>query len=128
MIRAHLGETIDIHGGGIDLVFRHQGRYFLVDYKSNVLGPDPSSYDSLSLAACMDSHQYPLQALIYTLALHRWLATRMAEYRYEQHFGGVYYLFLRALHPEHPPGTGMVFLRPEAALIMALDDCLRGER
>jgi exodeoxyribonuclease V beta subunit len=47
----------------------------------------------------MDSHQYHLQSLIYTLALHRFLGTRVAEYRYDDQVGGVYYLFLRAMHP-----------------------------
>jgi exodeoxyribonuclease V beta subunit len=114
--------------GFIDLVFRHQGRYFIVDYKSNYLGPSLADYGPEALAACMDSHQYHLQLLIYTLALHRLLAARLPGYDYQTHLGGVYYLFLRAMGPGHPPASGIYSLRPEAELIMALDDCCRGGR
>jgi len=111
--------------GFIDLVFRHRGRYYLADYKSNFLGPGLAHYAPAALDACMDSHQYPLQALIYTLALHRFLGARMPDYRYDDHFGGVYYLFLRAMHPSHPSGTGIHAFRPDQALIASLDHCCR---
>ena len=125
----HTGPSL--HGlmkGFIDLVFRYQGRYYLVDYKSNHLGPTLADYGPDALAGCMDSHQYPLQALIYTLALHRFLAARIEDYHYDDHFGGVYYLFLRAMHPGHPAGTGIHASRPAPALVAALDDCCRGGR
>jgi exodeoxyribonuclease V beta subunit len=112
--------------GFIDLVFRYQGRYFLVDYKSNHLGPNLSHYGPEALAECMDSHQYHLQSLIYTLALHRFLQSRITGYSYETHFGGVYYLFLRAMHPEHPVGSGIHNARPDRSLIDHLDACCRG--
>jgi exodeoxyribonuclease V beta subunit len=112
--------------GFIDLVFRHQGRYCIVDYKSNHLGPSLAHYQSEALAECMESHQYSLQALIYTLALHRFLGSRLIDYRYEDHVGPVYYLFLRAMDPAYPPGSGICVLRPDASLIEALDDCCRG--
>jgi exodeoxyribonuclease V beta subunit len=112
--------------GFIDLVFRYQGRYYLVDYKSNHLGPNLSHYGPEALGECMDSHQYHLQALIYTLALHRFLQSRIAGYSYETHFGGVYYLFLRALHPEHPVGSGIHNARPDRILIDQMDACCRG--
>lgn len=114
--------------GFIDLVFRHQGRYYIVDYKSNYLGPAAADYNPLALAACMDSHQYHLQLLIYTLALHRFLRARLPSYDYHNHLGGAYYLFLRAMGPGHPPASGIYALRPEAELIQALDDCCRGGR
>ena len=112
--------------GFIDLVFRYQGRYFIVDYKSNHLGPGLAHYGPEALAECMDSHQYHLQALIYTLALHRFLGTRIEAYSYDRHFGGVLYLFLRAMHPSHPPGAGIHASRLGSPLIKALDDCCRG--
>lgn len=114
--------------GFIDLVFRHQGRYWIVDYKSNYLGPNAADYGPAALAACMDSHQYHLQLLIYTLALHRFLGARLPGYDYHEHLGGVYYLFLRAMGPKQPLASGIYALRPEAELIMALDDCCRGGR
>ena len=128
-LRPLTGGSSVLHGlmkGFIDLVFRHQGRYYLADYKSNFLGPELAHYAPAALDACMDSHQYPLQALIYTLALHRFLASRLPGYRYDDHFGGVYYLFLRAMHPSHPPGTGTHAFRPDQALIASLDHCCRG--
>ena len=108
------------------LVFRHQGRYYLADYKSNHLGPELGHYGPERLDACMREHRYPLQYLIYTLALHRYLRHRMADYSYEAHFGGVRYLFLRAMHPKAPTGTGIVAARPEFRLIDGLDRCCRG--
>jgi exodeoxyribonuclease V beta subunit len=112
--------------GFIDLVFRYRGRYFLVDYKSNHLGFELRHYGPEALAECMDSHQYHLQALIYTLALHRFLESRITGYAYETHFGGAYYLFLRAMHPGYPPGWGIHAARPDQQLIEQLDGCCRG--
>jgi exodeoxyribonuclease V beta subunit len=114
--------------GFVDLVFRHRDRYCIVDYKSNYLGPELTDYGPDSLAACMEDHQYHLQLLIYTLALHRFLAARLVGYDYQRHLGGVYYLFVRAMGPEYPPASGIYSLRPEAELILALDDCCRGGR
>ena len=112
--------------GFIDLVFRHQGRYYLADYKSNHLGPDLDHYGPERLQASMREHRYALQYLIYTLALHRYLRQRVADYNYETHFGGIRYLFLRAMSPGNPPGTGIVAARPEFRLIDGLDRCCRG--
>lgn len=114
--------------GFIDLVFRRQGRYCIVDYKSNHLGPTLAHYTPEAIAACMDSHQYHLQSLIYTLALHRYLRSRIARYHYDDHVGSAYYLFLRAMHPAHPPGAGIHVSRPDFSLIAALDDCCQGGR
>ena len=112
--------------GFVDLVFRCDGRFYLVDYKSNHLGPDLTHYGPEGLAACMDDHHYHLQYLIYTLAVHRYLQARLPGYSYAAHFGGAYYLFLRAMHPDHPAGTGVYHARPDEGLIMALDSCCRG--
>ncbi|MDX9834425.1 MAG: 3'-5' exonuclease, partial [Desulfobulbus sp.] len=112
--------------GFIDLVFRWQDRYYLADYKSNHLGPDIDHYRPESLAANMDQHHYHLQYLIYTLALHRHLQTRLPGYNYQTHFGGAYYLFLRAMHPDYPLGTGVFYARPNEQLVAALDSCCRG--
>ncbi|MGD9948408.1 MAG: exodeoxyribonuclease V subunit beta [Desulfobulbus sp.] len=114
--------------GFVDLVFRYQGRYFIVDYKSNYLGASVADYGPEALAACMESHQYHLQLLIYTLALHRFLRVRLPGYEYDNQLGGIYYLFLRAMGRDHPPASGVYAFRPEKDLIQALDDCCRGER
>lgn len=85
--------------GFIDLVFFYQGRYYLLDWKSNHLGYNSCNYNSASLADAMHQHGYHLQALIYSVALHRYLATRLADYDYTQHFGGCLYLFVRGIRP-----------------------------
>lgn len=110
--------------GFVDLVFRHQGRYFIVDYKSNHLGDGPESYDNQALAVSMLQHHYHLQYLLYILALHRHLQQRMPHYSYECHFGGVYYLFVRGMDAGRP-GQGVYRARPEAELIAGLDQLCR---
>ena len=111
--------------GFIDLVFVSDGRFFLADYKSNYLGPDVCDYGDTALQAAMQQSAYTLQYLIYSVALHRWLRSRIDGYRYEQHFGGVYYLFLRGMHPAHT-GSGVFFDRPEGVLIEDLDALVGG--
>lgn len=54
------------------------------------------------MAAAMQAHRYDLQYQLYTLALHRYLRHRIADYNYDRHFGGVIYLFLRGVDKEHP--------------------------
>jgi len=110
--------------GYIDLVFRWNGRYYLADYKSNHLGDRFEDYRREALSAAMNLHRYPLQYLIYCVALHRWLRRRAPAYRYEAQFGGVYYLFLRGLHPDLGPASGVFHDRPAAELIDALDAAL----
>ncbi len=107
--------------GFVDLVFRHEGRFYIIDYKSNHLGPEPTDYDETALAHAMASHHYYLQYHLYVLALHRYLGTRIADYWYERDFGGVYYLFLRGMAPEHPAGTGVYFDKPSLAMVQGLD-------
>ncbi|HGG58755.1 MAG TPA: exodeoxyribonuclease V subunit beta, partial [Gammaproteobacteria bacterium] len=103
--------------GYIDLVFRHDGRYWLADYKSNRL----EDYGQAGLDAAMTAHHYPLQALIYSLALHRYLRQRLPDYQPERHFGGVFYLFTRGVRPDSDGGVW--FRQPDAALLDALDAC-----
>ncbi len=114
--------------GFIDLVFRYRGRYYLADYKSNYLGASAADYAPERLGAAMVEHHYDLQCVIYTLALHRFLKRRISNYTYDRSFGGALYLFLRGMHPDHPPGTGIWQVRPPLALIHALDLCCRGEK
>ncbi|MDZ7684453.1 MAG: PD-(D/E)XK nuclease family protein [Gammaproteobacteria bacterium] len=110
--------------GMIDLVFEHDGRYWLADYKSNHLGNDPAHYDPERIAAAIDHHLYDLQYLIYTVALDRYLAGRINDYDYESHFGGVAYLFLRGMHKQG--GEGVFVDRPSPELVRKLAQALRG--
>ncbi|HAS50454.1 MAG TPA: hypothetical protein DCS21_01350 [Gammaproteobacteria bacterium] len=107
--------------GFIDLVFEADGRFYLVDYKSNWLGPEPAAYQPERLAEAMAREAYVLQYLIYTVALHRYLRLRVADYHYEQHFGGVFYLFLRGMDPARGAACGIFQDRPALALVTALD-------
>lgn len=110
--------------GFIDLVFEHDGRFYIADYKSNWLGDKQADYDPAALNDAMVMHSYPLQYLIYSLALHRYLQTRLPDYDPALHFGGVYYLFIRGMQPAWEQ-AGVYFDRPSAALLDALDHCMQ---
>ena len=106
--------------GFIDLIFEWQGQYFILDYKSNHLGDSLENYQPEKLKDAMAEHHYTLQYLIYSLALHRYLKHRLANYDYQTHFGGVYYLFLRGMRKDEP-GNGIYFNKPEQSIIEELD-------
>ncbi|USD59762.1 exodeoxyribonuclease V subunit beta [Vibrio sp. SCSIO 43140] len=110
--------------GFIDLVFEHQGKYFVLDWKSNYLGDDVSCYQRSQLEHAMVDHRYDLQYQIYALALHRFLKTRIPNYDYDTHVGGVYYLFLRGIEPNSD--SGIFSARPTKAMIEALDGLFFG--
>jgi exodeoxyribonuclease V beta subunit len=110
--------------GFVDLVFRHQGRFYVVDYKSNWLGNHPGDYVPERLRSAMLEHDYVLQYHLYTVALHRYLSRRLPDYDYGRCFGGVFYLFVRGMAPQHAPGTGIHTDRPAEALIRDLSALL----
>ncbi len=112
--------------GFIDLVFRWRGRFYLADYKSNHLGDRAPDYGPAGMAESMTEHRYRLQYLIYTVALHRYLARRVPAYDYERDFGGVYYLFLRGMRPAEGAGYGVTYDRPPRAVIETLDRLFAG--
>ncbi|MGF1615170.1 MAG: exodeoxyribonuclease V subunit beta [Gammaproteobacteria bacterium] len=107
--------------GFIDLVFRHAGRFYIVDYKSNHLGARLEAYAREGLRQAIQQHRYDLQYLLYTLAVHRFLGQRVASYDYDRHFGGVYYLFLRGMRAAQGPRYGVWHDRPPRRLIESLD-------
>ena len=111
--------------GFIDLVFRHDGRYYLLDYKSNHLGDNGEAYTQQAMAQAMQSHRYDLQYQLYSLALHRYLRHRLADYDYERHFGGVIYLFLRGVDGDAGQ-QGIFTTRPDPELITAMDALFAG--
>lgn len=102
--------------GFIDLVFEWQGRWYLLDYKSNHLGMSPTDYSRPALEQAMVEHRYDLQYQLYSLALHRLLSLRLPGYDFDQHFGGVFYLFLRGM-----PQGGIFHTRPSRELVQGLD-------
>ena len=105
-------ELLNVHLGGmlqgfIDLVFFDQGRYYVLDYKTNALGESLANYTHDAIANAMALHHYHLQHLLYQLALHRYLSSNLPGYQFEQHFGGAIYLFVRAFGRGDCRGEGL---------------------
>jgi exodeoxyribonuclease V beta subunit len=111
--------------GFIDLVFERAGRFYFVDWKSNWLGTDASSYEPQNVAVEMTRNFYNLQLSIYTVALHRYLQQRLANYDYEKNFGGAFYIFLRGVDPRKP-SNGIFFARPPHKFVQQLNEVFHG--
>jgi exodeoxyribonuclease V beta subunit len=110
--------------GFADLVFERQGRYYLIDYKSNHLGGDDAAYDGAALCDAILQHRYDIQACLYLLALQRLLKARLGEaYDYERHIGGAVFWFLRGIDGA---AQGVQLLRPPQSLIDELDALFAG--
>ena len=110
--------------GFIDLVFEHNGQYYVLDYKSNTLGEDDSAYTDQAMGNAILDKRYDLQYVLYLLALHRLLKVRLPSYDYDQHIGGAVYLFLRGVNA----GTRGAFTdKPPRALMEQLDALFDGE-
>lgn len=97
--------------GFMDLIFEHEGRWYVMDYKSNQL----RGYNEEQLESAMLQHHYLLQARIYAVALHRHLQHHLPDYCFDKHFGGVVYLFVRAL-----PHGGVWFERSDLPSLESL--------
>ncbi len=111
--------------GFIDLVFEHQGKYYVLDWKSNHLGDDVTHYHGEALKSAMADHRYDLQYQIYALALHRFLRSRLANYQYDHHFGGVYYLFLRGMDGQSD--NGIFAAKPTLEFLQEMDRLIDGQ-
>ncbi len=114
--------------GFVDLVIRVDGRFYILDYKSNYLGDAFDDYGPAALERAMRGHGYHLQYLIYTVALHRYLRRRLPGYDYDSAVGGVRYLFLRGMRPETGHTRGVYAARPTRGLIEDLDLVFSGGR
>ena len=112
--------------GLVDMVFEHRGRWYVVDYKSNHLGPSWRDYHPAALRREMSHAQYVLQYHIYTVALYRYLEWKLGPGAFERCFGGVYYLFIRGMAPHQPPGHGVYHDRPPLGLVQRLDAMFQG--
>jgi exodeoxyribonuclease V beta subunit len=135
---------VDLAGhltGSIDVILRittpgAPDRYCIVDYKTNRLHaptapPGPDDYAPARLHDEMAHHHYPLQALLYSVALHRYLRWRVADYDPHRHLGGARYLFVRGMAgpatrrtDDHPHGVCRWDVPP--ALVVAVSDLLAG--
>ncbi|MGF2687365.1 exodeoxyribonuclease V subunit beta [Marinobacter sp. DUT-3] len=110
--------------GFIDLVFEHNGQYYVLDYKSNTLGENDNAYTDQAMGDAILDKRYDLQYVLYLLALHRLLKARLPDYDYDRHIGGAVYLFLRGVNS----ATGGAFTdKPPRALIEQLDALFDGE-
>ena len=114
--------------GFIDLTFEHQGRFYILDWKSNHLGYESKDYAATPIEGAMIEHGYHLQYLLYTVALDRYLKRRVADYSYETHFGGVLYLFVRGVRPtwknDDGKAAGVLFHRPALDTVRQLNGLL----
>ena len=106
--------------GFIDLVFKYNNRFYIVDWKSNFLGNKIKNYDQPAMAAAMEKEFYILQYHIYTVALNQYLKNRIRDYSYENNFGCIFYIFLRGVDPEKSSDFGIFRDRPPEKLIDAL--------
>ena len=134
LCRTHLlGDTArpvlperQLHGmlkGFADLVFEHEGRYWVLDYKSNALGPGDAAYTRAAMAAGMAAHRYDIQGAIYMLALHRLLKSRLGDgYDPARQLGGAIFLFLRGIASEKTRGCYLI--EPDIVLLDGLDALL----
>ena len=122
--------------GSVDAVLRIGDRYVVVDYKTNWLGEPErpltaADYGRPRLAEAMLHSDYPLQALLYSVVLHRFLRWRLPGYTPSTHLGGVMYLFLRGMCGPDTPVVdggrcGVFAWHPPAAMVVALSDLLAG--
>jgi exodeoxyribonuclease V beta subunit len=106
--------------GYIDMVFHEKGRFYLVDWKSNLLGTRMEDYSKDALNTVMINDYYILQYHLYTLALYQYLRARLPGFDYTKDFGGVFYLFIRGIDPCHGPKFGIYKDFPDPKLIHAL--------
>jgi exodeoxyribonuclease V beta subunit len=123
--RLHFRPVEGFMRGFIDLLFRFQSRYYIVDWKSNWLGNRLSDYDETGIQGSMLQHSYFLQYHLYTVAADLYLRRRVSGYEYDKQFGGVFYIFFRGLDPSKA-GRGIFYHLPPAALISALRQLLIG--
>ena len=108
--------------GLIDLTFRANGKYYVLDWKSNKLGGRTEGFGDNEIEREMLTHHYVLQYHLYVVALHRFLLSRMKDYSYERNFGGVYYLFVRGM--SEGSKNGIYFNLPDFNTVQALEDFL----
>jgi exodeoxyribonuclease V beta subunit len=109
--------------GFIDLVVQVDGRFYVIDYKTNHLGNRIADYRTPALDDAVRRGHYDLQYMIYSVALHRYLTRRLPGYAVERHFGGVRYLFVRGMNGRDAT-TGIYSHRPGPDVIREFDALL----
>jgi exodeoxyribonuclease V beta subunit len=113
--------------GFIDLIFEHDNKYYICDYKSSHLGNDFSDYNHQAMKDNIEKNHYDLQYLIYSLALHRYLSHSLENYDVNTHFGGAYYLYLRGMtDDEKHKGCGVYYREIHVEELEELDQLFLG--
>lgn len=108
--------------GFIDLTLEQDGRYWVLDYKSNYIAD--GQYDSAALIQQMLAHRYDVQAALYAVAIHRLLQSRLPDYKPQEHLGGALYWFLRG---GHAANKGVLTVDIPLDLVNKLDALLQGQ-
>jgi len=106
--------------GVMDLVLYVDDKYYLIDWKSNYLGGSYDHYCREALSETMYKNYYMLQYRLYLVALHCYLKLRIPNYSYDEHIGGVAYVFLRGLETNQRPDCGVYFDRLSCAEVESL--------
>ena len=115
--------------GFIDLVFEHQGKYFVCDYKSRHLGDQFKYYQQENLLYDIENNYYDLQYLIYCLALHRHLKLSLKDYDPNVHFGGIYCFYLRGMTDDsNHQGSGIYYRKITSEELNQLDEIFLGDK
>lgn len=127
-----IGEGIEIHcnmaistqkgllTGLIDLFFEHNGKYYILDWKSNYLGDHLDHYaEGDTMKKALNEGNYHLQYLIYSMAVKNYLEARLPDFDYDTHFGGAIYVYLRGARAGK--NTGIYTTKPSLAEVEALE-------
>lgn len=114
-IKSSYKEIEGMMNGKVDLFFRHNGKYYILDWKTNHLGYHTDDYTTEKVAAAMTENNYHLQYLIYTYAVQKHLHFQLNDFDYNRDFGGVIYLFVRGMRKGQK--SGVFFSRPDAEVI-----------
>ncbi len=114
-------ELEGIMNGKMDLFFKKEGKYYILDWKSNFLGDRLEDYATEKVWEAMAESNYHLQYHIYTVAICKYLALRIPGFDYKRDFGGAIYLFVRGVREDQ--NTGIFFHKPDPLVIDQLTAC-----
>jgi len=124
-INSDLSKIKGVMNGKMDLFFRHKGKYYILDWKSNFLGFTLDDYQKANVEEAMTDSNYHLQYLIYTMASRLYLKNRIPDFNYNKHFGGVVYLFLRGMRNESK--NGMFVKKPSEDILDRLEKLIHNQ-
>lgn len=110
--------------GFVDLFFEHNDKFYVLDWKSNYLGPDLEDYSAGNVSTAMTASNYHLQYLIYSLAIKKYLKSRLGKsFDFEKDFGGVFYLFVRGMRSDKD--SGIFYFKPSSEQMKSLESILK---